>query len=97
GSVLGPLLFIILTVNLSDYLRAAVNPTPTILLSSSRLHPGNRSTSRWVRHRRPWRRIQISMDSTKTWKNPTLHLGAPDTPSIATLNLLGVTVGRTLT
>ncbi|QQP49716.1 Putative RNA-directed DNA polymerase from transposon BS [Caligus rogercresseyi] len=67
GSVLGPLLFILLTADLPDYLRVAVNPEAqlevllyaddtSIVISAP---SWDRSTSLWARHRRPWRRTLI--------------------------------------
>ncbi|QQP50118.1 Hypothetical protein FKW44_011013 [Caligus rogercresseyi] len=71
SSVLGHLLFIILTADLPNYLRSAVNPeahlkycyTPKILSSTFRLHPGQVDFAMGAVSR-PWRRIQIPADST---------------------------------
>ncbi|QQP49644.1 Putative RNA-directed DNA polymerase from transposon BS, partial [Caligus rogercresseyi] len=106
GSVLGPLLFILLTADLPDYLRVAVNPEAQLEVL---LYADDTSI---VISAPSWEQVDFAMGSVSkaleaysninglhlnVGKTQTLRLGAPDTPSTATLDLLGVTVSRNLT
>ncbi|QQP51054.1 Putative RNA-directed DNA polymerase from transposon BS [Caligus rogercresseyi] len=106
GSVLGPLLFILLTADLPDYLRVAVNPEAQLEVL---LYADDTSI---VISAPSWEQVDFAMGSASkaleaysninglhlnVGKTQTLRLGAPDTPSTATLDLLGVTVSRNLT
>ncbi|QQP34904.1 Putative RNA-directed DNA polymerase from transposon BS, partial [Caligus rogercresseyi] len=98
GSVLGPLLFILLTADLPDYLRVAVNPEAQLEVL---LYADDTSI---VISAPSWEQVDFAMGSASkaleaysninglhlnVGKTQTLRLGAPDTPSTATLDLLG--------
>ncbi|QQP41899.1 Putative RNA-directed DNA polymerase from transposon BS, partial [Caligus rogercresseyi] len=98
GSVLGPLLFILLTADLPDYLRVAVNPEAQLEVL---LYADDTSI---VISAPSWEQVDFAMGSASkaleaysninglhlnVVKTQTLRLGAPDTPSTATLDLLG--------